>query len=108
MEVHSNDMVCSGAREQVCNESTSLRDPLTIANLGLENRRLCGRYSHETICCSIGRSMLSVEVCRLLGLVGFARVDSFRALHSVLFDRARRVGGTGVALFHFHATELVL
>lgn len=45
MKVHSDNVVCASASEEVGDQGTGLSNPLSVANLGLKGRGLGGRLS---------------------------------------------------------------
>jgi hypothetical protein len=67
MKIHSNDMICASASEEIGNERAGLRDPLAVTNLGLEGGGLRSRLSREAVRdrATTG-AMLGIEVGRLV------------------------------------------
>jgi hypothetical protein len=45
MKIHSNDMICASASEEIGNERAGLGDPLAVTYLGLEGGGLRSRLS---------------------------------------------------------------
>lgn len=106
MKIHCDYVVSASAGEEIRNQRAGLGNPLTVANLGLKGRWLCGRLSYETAKSNV--AIYAGLAIRSRGLIRLVGVDSLTALDAILLDRARRVWMATGALVHLHATELVV
>lgn len=102
MQIHGDDVIRAGAREEVCNQRTSLSNPRPVTDLVLKDWRLGSLMPHDAIH-SIGsnRSMLAM----IIRLVRLARIKVF---YTILLGRAvgARIGT--ISLVEFHAIEMIM
>jgi hypothetical protein len=109
MKIHGNDVVRASAGEEVSNQCTSLSNPLTVPDLGLEGWWFGGGHSRKTIAsgAAISTMFMAIEVAILLRLV---RLDGVAASDAVGLHGAYRIRSrtAAAALVHLHLTKLVV
>lgn len=100
MQVHRDDVVGTGACEEIGDQCAGLSNPLAVSHLGLESWGLGDRLCGNAVC-AIG----AVEVHRALWL---GRVGGLAAPQPVHLHRAGRVRGPVTLLVQLHATQLMV
>lgn len=107
MKIHSNDVVCARAGEQISNQRAGLGHPRAVSNLRLEGRRLRSRRPRYAV--HDRAAARAIKVGRLLRPVRLG-VDCVAALDTVGLGGAGRIrrGRATVALVQLHPAERVV